>query len=27
MQVHRLCTWADRLLQRSPAGGAKSGST
>jgi hypothetical protein len=27
MPVHRLCTWADRLLTLSPAGGAKSGST
>jgi len=27
MPVHRLCTWADRLLKLSPAGGAKSGST
>src|SRR5205807_2509004 len=27
MNVHRLCTWADRLLKLSPAGGAKSGST
>src|SRR5262249_29995494 len=27
MHVHRLCTWADRLLTLSPAGGAKSGST
>jgi len=27
MHVHRLCTWADRLLKLSPAGGAKSGST
>ena len=27
MNVHRLCTWADRVLQLSPPGGAKSGST
>jgi hypothetical protein len=27
MHVHRLFTWADRLLKLSPAGGAKSGST
>jgi hypothetical protein len=27
MHGHRLCTWADRLLKLSPAGGAKSGST
>jgi hypothetical protein len=27
MNVHRLCTWADRLLKLSPPGGAKSGST
>jgi hypothetical protein len=27
MHVHRFCTWADRLLKLSPAGGAKSGST
>ena len=27
LPVHRLCTWADRVLQLSPAGGAKSGST
>ena len=27
MNVHRLFTWADRLLMLSPAGGAKSGST
>lgn len=27
MHVHRLVTWADRLLQLSPAGGAKAGST
>jgi hypothetical protein len=27
MNVHRLCTWADRVLKLSPAGGAKSGST
>src|SRR5207244_13466581 len=27
INVHRLCTWADRLLKLSPAGGAKSGST
>ncbi len=26
MQVPRLCTWADRLLKLSPAGGAKAGS-
>ena len=26
MNVHRLFTWADRLLQLSPAGGAKAGS-
>jgi hypothetical protein len=26
MHVHRLCTWADRVLQLSPAGGAKTGS-
>jgi hypothetical protein len=26
MNVHRLVTWADRLLQLSPAGGAKAGS-
>jgi hypothetical protein len=26
MQVHRLCTWAEKLLKLSPAGGAKSGS-
>src|SRR5712691_10280540 len=26
MHVHRLCTWADRLLKLSPAGGAKDGS-
>ena len=26
MPVHRLCTWADRLLTLSPAGGAKAGS-
>ncbi len=26
MHVHRLCTWADRVLQLSPPGGAKSGS-
>jgi hypothetical protein len=26
MNVHRLCTWAERLLQLSPAGGAKAGS-
>jgi hypothetical protein len=26
MAVHRLCTWADRLLKLSPAGGAKAGS-
>jgi len=25
LQVHRLCTWAERLLQLSPAGGAKAG--
>jgi hypothetical protein len=27
MTVHRLVTWADRLLKLSPAGGAKAGST
>jgi hypothetical protein len=27
MHVHRLVTWADRLLQLAPAGGAKAGST
>jgi hypothetical protein len=27
MPVHRLFTWADRVLKLSPAGGAKSGST
>ena len=27
MHVHRLFTWADRVLKLSPAGGAKSGST
>jgi hypothetical protein len=27
MNVHRLVTWADRLLKLSPAGGAKAGST
>lgn len=27
MNVHRLVTWADRLLHLSPAGGAKAGST
>lgn len=27
MNVHRLFTWADRLLKLSPAGGAKTGST
>ncbi len=27
MHVHRLCTWADRMLKLSPPGGAKSGST
>ena len=27
MHGHRLCTWADRVLKLSPAGGAKSGST
>ena len=27
MHVHRLVTWADRLLSLSPAGGAKAGST
>jgi hypothetical protein len=27
LNVHRLFTWADRLLKLSPAGGAKSGST
>src|SRR6266516_4009364 len=26
MHVHRLCTWADRVLQLSPPGGAKRGS-
>jgi len=26
LQVHRLCTWADRVLQLSPPGGAKTGS-
>lgn len=26
MNVHRLCTWADRVLQLSPPGGAKRGS-
>jgi hypothetical protein len=26
MSVHRLCTWADRLLTLSPVGGAKAGS-
>jgi hypothetical protein len=26
MSVHRLCTWADRLLTLSPAGGTKAGS-
>src|SRR5712691_8911709 len=26
MHVHRLCSWADRLLKLSPAGGAKAGS-
>ena len=26
LSVHRLCTWADRLLKLSPAGGAKAGS-
>jgi hypothetical protein len=26
MNVHRLCTWAERLLKLSPAGGAKAGS-
>jgi hypothetical protein len=26
MNVHRLFTWADRVLQLSPRGGAKSGS-
>ena len=26
MNVHRLVTWADRVLQLSPPGGAKSGS-
>ena len=27
MHRHRLCTWADRVLQLSPPGGAKTGST
>src|SRR6266849_11142199 len=27
MNVHRLFTWADRVLKLSPAGGAKAGST
>src|SRR5712692_3503828 len=27
MHVHRLCTWADRVLQLSPCGAAKAGST
>ena len=27
MHVHRLCTWAERVLKLSPAGGAQSGST
>jgi hypothetical protein len=27
MPVHRLCTWADRVLTLSPPGGAKTGST
>ena len=27
MPVHRLCTWADRVLQLSPCGAAKAGST
>jgi hypothetical protein len=27
MHVHRLFTWADRVLKLSPAGGAKTGST
>ena len=27
MHVHRLCTWADRVLHLSPRGGAKTGST
>jgi hypothetical protein len=27
MNVHRLCTWAERLLKLSPPGGAKTGST
>jgi len=27
MHGHRLCTWADRVLQLSPAGGAKRGAT
>ena len=27
MNVHRLCTWADRVRKLSPAGGAKAGST
>jgi len=26
MHVHRWCTWADRVLQLSPPGGAKRGS-
>jgi hypothetical protein len=27
MQVHRLCTWADRVRKLSPPGSAKTGST
>lgn len=27
MNLHRLCTWADRVLKLSPVGGAKTGST
>jgi hypothetical protein len=27
MHVHRFCTWAERVLKRSPAGSAKTGST
>ena len=27
LPVHRFCTWADRVLKLSPAGGAKSGAT
>ena len=27
MHLHRLCTWADRVLKLSPVGGAKTGST